>query len=76
MSIAEKVDCLKGVENRLILPMISLEWTSYRVVNGHHVLLTASDGMAHVTKGEHDDIFSMQKLRKKERPKGRMPERL
>ena len=70
MSIADKVDYLKGVENRLILPMISLEWASDRKVNGYHVLLTASDGMAHATKGEQDDIFSMQNLRKKERPEG------
>jgi hypothetical protein len=47
-----------------------LEWTTDWEVNGYHVLLTASDGMAHATKGEQDDIFSMQNLRKKERPEG------
>ena len=69
MSTAEKVDCLKGVENRLTLPAFSIYGT-YRKVNGYHVLLTASDGVAHATKGEQNDIFSMQNLRKKERPEG------
>jgi hypothetical protein len=41
-------------------------WASKREINGYHVLLTAMNGKAYVTKGEHNDILSMQNLRQKE----------
>jgi hypothetical protein len=41
-------------------------WANDREVNGYHVLLTAMNGKAHATKGEHNDILSVQNLRQKE----------
>jgi hypothetical protein len=59
------------MEDRLILPKTTeIQWTTEREVNGYQVLLTSSNGMAHAMKGDHDDIFSMQDLRKKKRPEG------
>ena len=68
MGTAKKVDDRKGVGNRPIL--LNYPWTTDREVNGYQVLLTSGDDKAHAKKGEHDDIFSMQNLRKKKRPEG------